>query len=126
VEPNATQVVRGIAEEIVLKLKELGGLGRSPYPQASFPTEPGQLEYSYAVDTEKLKYLVLRLCVDAGVDILFHTYFCDAIVQGDAVRGVVVENKSGRQALMARVVVDASGDADVAARGRPLLADRQG
>ena len=116
VEPNATQVVRGIAEEIVLKLKERGGLGRSPYQQASFPTEPGQLEYSYAIDTEKFKYLALKMCVDAGVDILFHTYFCDAIVEGDVVRGVVVENKSGRQALMARVVVDASGDADVAAR----------
>jgi len=116
VEPNKTQVVRGIAEEIVLKLKELGGLGRSPYPQASFPTEPGQLEYSYAIDTEKFKYLTLRMCVDAGVDLLFHTYFCDAIVEGGAVRGVIVENKSGRQALMARVAVDASGDADVAAR----------
>jgi hypothetical protein len=47
---------------------------------------------------------------------MLHTYFCDSIVEGDAVRGVIVENKSGRQALMARVVIDASGDGDVAAR----------
>jgi hypothetical protein len=61
------------------------------------------------------------MCVDAGVDILFHTYFCDAIVESDAVQGAIVENKSGRQALMASVVVDASGDADVAARaGAPF------
>jgi len=116
VEPDFTQTVRGVAEEIVLELKELGGLGKSPYPQKSYPTEPGQLEYSYAIDTEKFKYVTLKMCVDAGVDILFHTYFCDSIVADNAVRGVIVENKSGRQALMAKAVVDASGDADVVAR----------
>ena len=116
VEPDAAQVVRGIAEEIVLALKDLGGLGGSPYPQKSYPTEPGQLEYSYAIDTEKFKYVTMKLCVEAGVDLMLHTYFCDRIVDGGAIRGVIVENKSGRQALLARVVVDASGDADVSAR----------
>jgi len=121
VEPDATQTVRGLAEEIVLQLKELGGLGRSPYPQKAYPTEPGRLEYSYAVDTERLKCVTLRLAAEAGVDLLLHTLCCDAIMEGDALRGVIVENKSGRQALTARVVVDASGDADVAARaGAPF------
>ena len=117
VEPDATQVVRGIAEEIVLELKEMDGLGQSPYKQKPYPTTPGQLEYSYAIDTEKFKYLTLKMCVDAGVDILFHTYFCDSIVEGNLLKGILVENKSGRQALMGKIVVDASGDADVAARG---------
>jgi len=116
VEPDFTQVVRGIAEEIVLRLKALGGLGKSPYPQKAYPTEPGQLEYSYAIDTERFKYVTLQMCVEAGVDLLLHTYFCQSIVENGAVRGIIVENKSGRQALLARVVVDASGDADVAAR----------
>src|SRR5512143_543579 len=48
VEPDATQTVRGIAEEIVLRLKAVGGLGKSPYPQKACPAEPGRLEYSYA------------------------------------------------------------------------------
>lgn len=116
VEPDGTQTVRGIAEEIVLKLKEMNGLGKSPYPQKSYPTEPGQLEYSYAIDTEKFKYITLKMANDAGVDILFHTYFCDAIVENDVLRGAIIENKSGRQALMAKITVDASGDGDVAAR----------
>lgn len=125
VEPDATQTVRGIAEEIILELKALDGLGKSPYPQKPYPTEPGRLEYSYAIDTEKFKYVALRMCAEAGVDIMFHTYFCDSILEGGAVRGAVrgaiVENKSGRQALMADVVVDASGDADVCARaGAPF------
>ena len=121
VEPDTTQTVRGIAEEIVIELKKMDGLGKSPYPQKDYPTEPGQLEYSYAIDTEAFKYVTLRMCVDAGVDLLFHTWFCDAVVEGDVVRGAVVENKSGRQALQARIVVDASGDGDVAARaGAPF------
>jgi hypothetical protein len=126
VEPDATQTVRGIAEEIILGLREVGDLGRSPYRQKEYATEPGQLSYSYAIDTELFKWLTLRLSVDAGVDLMFHTYFCDSIVEDGRLRGVIVENKSGRQALMARVVVDASGDADVAARaGAPFWQTRR-
>jgi len=121
VEPDFTQTVRGIAEEIVLELKALGGLGKSPYPQKSYSTMPGQMEYSYAIDTEMFKYVTLKLCVEAGVDLWFHTWFADAIVEDDVVRGIIVENKSGRQAMLAKVVVDASGDGDVAARsGAPF------
>ncbi len=126
VEPDATQTVRGIAEEIILALKDLDGLGHSPYRQKPYPTLPGQLAYSYAIDTEKFKYVTLKLCVEAGVDILLHTFCCDSIVEGGRLRGVIVENKSGRQALMARVTVDASGDADVAARaGVPFWQTRK-
>ncbi len=120
-EKGSPQVVRGIAEEIVLTLKKLGGLGKSPYPQKAYPTEPGQLEYSYAIDTEKFKYVTLKMCVDAGVEVLFHTYFCDSIVENNVLRGIIVENKSGRQAMLAKVIIDASGDGDVAARaGAPF------
>jgi hypothetical protein len=126
VEPDSVQTVRGIAEEIILRLKDMGGLGKSPYPQKAYPTEPGQLQYSYAIDVERFKYVTLKMCVDAGVQIRFHTYFGDSLVEDGALRGVIVENKSGRQALLARVVVDASGDADVAARARaPFWQTRQ-
>ena len=66
VEPDSTQVVRGIAEEIVLQLKAIDGLGKSPYPQKAYPTQPGQLEYSYAINTEKFKYVTLKMCEDFG------------------------------------------------------------
>lgn len=125
VPPDETQVVRGIAEEIILRLKELDGLGRSPYPQRELPTEPGQLSYSYAIDTEKLKFVLLQMCREAGVELLLHTWFCQGILRESALQGVLVETKSGRQALLARVVVDASGDGDVAARaGAPYWQTR--
>ena len=116
VEPDATQVVRGIAEEIILALKREGGLGTSPYQQKRFPTQPGTLEYSYAIDTEKFKYITMRLCRDSGVDMLLQSFFCTAPVDGRIIRAAVIENKAGRQAITGTVYIDASGDGDVAAR----------
>ena len=116
VEPDSTQTVRGIAEEIVLKLRDMDGLGKSPYKQKDYPTLPGQLAYSYAVDSEKFKYLTMKMCVDAGVVLMLHSFFSMPVMEGERVTGVVVENKSGRQAVMGKIVIDASGDGDVAAR----------
>jgi len=121
VEPDSTQTVRGIAEELVLALKAGGGTGKSPYPQKEYPGEPGAMAYSYAVDTEKVKFETLRMCVRAGVDAMFHCWFSSPIMENGRVRGVIVEDKSGRRALLAKTVVDATGDGDVAARaGAPF------
>ncbi len=116
VEPDGLQAVRGIAEEIILELKKLGGLAKSPYEQKAYPTEPGKLQYSYAIDVEKFKFVTMKLCVEGGVDLMLRTWFCDSIVEAGVVRGVIIENKSGRQALVGKVIVDASGDGDVAFR----------
>lgn len=138
VEPDSTQTVRGIAQEIVIELHRLGGLGKSPYPQKSYDIASGELEYSYAIDTERFKYVTMKLCRDAastssacsavpsplrqaqdaqgGVTLMLHTWFAMPVMDGNRVTGVIVENKSGRQAVLAKVVVDASGDGDVAAR----------
>ena len=61
--------------------------------------------------------LVADELVDAhGVKVLLHTYAVDAIVDDRRVAAVIVENKGGRSAIVPAVVIDASGDADVAAR----------
>jgi hypothetical protein len=51
---------------------------------------------------------------EAGVKLLLHTYFCDPVMDGNTIKGVVVQNKSGRKAVLAKIVVDTSGEADVA------------
>ncbi len=66
-------------------------------------------------DTEALAYLLFRKASQEKVDLLLHTYFCDSLVEKGAVKGVIVQNKSGRQAILAKQVVDCSGEADVAA-----------
>ena len=121
VEPDSVQTVKGIAQEIILELHKLDGLGKSPYKQKEYDIEKSELSYSYCVDPEKFKYVTLKMVHEAGADILFHTYFCDTIMEDDELKGIIVENKSGRTALFAKVVVDASGDGDVAARaGAPF------
>lgn len=115
VKPDGLQTTKGIGQEVILRLLEAGGTGRSPYQAASVHTDTkGDLSYAYAIDTEKFKHVVLRMVWEAGVHILFHTWVADTILQGDTVTGVVIENKSGRQAVYGKVIVDASGDGDVA------------
>lgn len=116
VPPNGLQTTKGLGEEIILKLLEMGGAikSRNAYESEARSDKKGDLTYNYAIDTEKFKYLTLNLVLEAGVKILFHTYFCDVIQDGDQVVGILFENKSGRQAAYAKVIVDASGDGDVA------------
>lgn len=77
-------------------------------------------------DTEMLKYLLDDMVREAGAEVLFHTFISDVILDGTALRGLIVENKTGRQALLAKVVVDATGDADVAFRaGVPCESGRK-
>lgn len=121
VEPDGVQTVKGIAQEIIIELHKMNGLGKSPYPQKEYDIEKGELSYSYCVDPEKFKYVTLKMVHEANVDILFHTYFADVIKNGNELKGVIVENKSGRGALFGKVTVDASGDGDVSARaGAPF------
>ncbi|MDO8683323.1 MAG: FAD-dependent oxidoreductase [Armatimonadota bacterium] len=119
--PDATQTVKGIAAEIIYALREIDGLGVSPYEQEEYDMDKGELSYSYAVDTEKLKLVLLRMLLDAGVQMLLHTMAVDVIMDNGNLKGVIVENKSGRQAILGKAIVDASGDADIAAKaGAPF------
>lgn len=118
VRPNNLQVMKGIGQELILKLVEMGGATatRNAYVSEGgpFSGKKDDLFYSYAFDIEKFKYVTLKTAVDAGVEILFHVYFTDVIMENGAARGVVYVGKSGFEAVRAKVVIDASGDGDVA------------
>lgn len=118
VKPDELQVCKGIGEELILNMIAEGGAehSRNSYESEKRSDTKGDLSYNYAFDTEVFKKVTLDMAVEAGCDILFHTYFADTIVEEDCVKGIIVENKSGRQAIFARVVIDATGDGDVAAR----------
>jgi hypothetical protein len=115
VKPDTLQTSKGVAEEVILGLKELGGLGHSTSYKAADArtTTKGDLNYSYPIDGEKTKYLLTKMLYDEGVNILFHTIFVDSIMEGNKIAGVIIENKSGRQAIYGNVIIDASGDGDV-------------
>ncbi len=76
---------------------------------------------------EAMKSVMDEMLREAGVTIQYHTLAVDAIREGDAVTGVVVESKSGREAILSKVAVDGTGDGDVAARaGAEFVLGREG
>lgn len=91
----------GVAKEIAITLAERGA-GNIKGP--TFPFDP-----------EALKELSAELLKDAGVEVLNYSWVVDSIMEGNRIKGVIIQNKSGRQAILAQTVVDATGDADIAA-----------
>lgn len=69
-----------------------------------------------AVDPECVKHVWDELLAGAGADLLHHAYGCTAIVEGNVARGVYAETRAGRRALLARRVIDCTGDGVVAAQ----------
>jgi ribulose 1,5-bisphosphate synthetase/thiazole synthase len=101
-------VVRGITTEIRERMERLGAVR----PRV----DPGD----YVVDAEIFKWQAVEMLQEAGVHIRLHTWACAPIVVdgGDAdarVGGVYAESKSGREAFRARVTIDVTADADLAA-----------
>jgi ribulose 1,5-bisphosphate synthetase/thiazole synthase len=105
----------GLAAEFEQRAYEMG---------AAVPESQSQ---SYEIDAEGFKVVADRLVMEAGIEPMLHRTFAAPLVDGDSVTGVVTESKAGREAIIARRVIDATGDADVAFRaGAPTrLAPRE-
>lgn len=104
---KGTKGYGGILQEIVDELFKLG----VAYRFKKGEDEPGAVIF----DPEVFKLVADQMVEKAGVKRLLDSVAVDAIVEGNTITGIIVENKSGRQAIMGKVVVDATGDGDVAA-----------
>jgi glycine/D-amino acid oxidase-like deaminating enzyme len=126
------KTVGGLSDEIVERLDALGGAvyppredqfvsseaawrrwGRWGLQDNYARTKPKTITYAVAFDPEALKYISLQMVASAGVQLRLHSLFVASIVEDGVIRGGIFETKSGRQAIQANVVVDASGDGDV-------------
>ncbi|HET6147513.1 MAG TPA: FAD-dependent oxidoreductase [Polyangia bacterium] len=92
----------GIGVELEQRAKAMGAT--SPEPQSR----------SEALNADMFKVVADALVEESGVTPLLHAVAIDAVMDGDAIAGVIVHSKSGRGAILARRVIDASGDADLA------------
>ena len=68
------------------------------------------------VEPEAVKTVALEMLTEAGVDVMFYTFCAGVVMDGNTIRGVITESKSGREAMLGKIVVDCTGDADVAYR----------
>ncbi|HTJ56071.1 MAG TPA: FAD-dependent oxidoreductase [Devosiaceae bacterium] len=101
--PQSTHqlLVGGLPHEAMRRLEAVG---------AGF-----KYRHRFQLDHEVFKVVLDQWLREAGVEILFHTMAVEALIEDGAIKGVVVESKGGRQAILAGRVIDASGDGDVAA-----------
>jgi ribulose 1,5-bisphosphate synthetase/thiazole synthase len=69
---------------------------------------------SYEIDSEGFKIVADHLVAESGVHPMLHRVFAAPVMDGDRVTGIITESKAGREAILAKRVIDATGDADVA------------
>jgi len=122
------KIIRGFAEDILGRLPAEGIAGpptdmwgsrdeaQAAYWRQRTSAFHGVVTWSPTIDPERLKVLSQEMMLEAGVRIVFHSWAALPIVEDGCVKGVFFESKGGRQALMAKVVIDATGDGDVFAR----------
>ena len=137
---GAEITVRGIAQEMVDRME---AIGLAVYPPEADRVlgedlwrrwarwglfdfhQPGRIKpivYAAAFDPDGWKRVANELVEEEGIDLRLHSWYSRPVMEGDVMRGVVCETKTGRQAVLADVVIDATGDADVAATaGAPFV-----
>lgn len=97
-EAQRTQVIHGISGEITDRLRRLNMVRGEVNP---------------LVDPEACKYVLEKMMQEAGVTVVYHAWAAGAVMDGRTIRGIFAESKSGRRALLAKVVIDCTGDGDV-------------
>lgn len=106
--PKGNHIIKGYAQKFIDRLQERG---------AASGHKPCRLHTSLTIiDSEEAKKLAFEIMEEEGVDVLLYAFVADAIVEDGVVKGVIIESKAGREAILAKTVIDCTGDADVAFR----------
>lgn len=107
-----TQVIHGLPHEIIDRL----------YARKAVQNDRDDHRGNYFIETEYVKLIYDELILQSKVTPLLHSWVSDVIMDGPHIDCVIVQNKSGRQAIRAKMIIDATGDADIAARaGAPFV-----
>ena len=122
------QVIRGFAEEVLGRLPPDAKAGPAPadwgsrdpalaaYWGSRTSAFHGIVAWAPTIDPERLKVATQEMLLQAGVRLVLHGWAALPTVEDGRVTGVLFESKAGRRALLARVVVDATGDGDIFTR----------
>ncbi len=111
--PGATkqQVVKGLPQAIIERLARDG----ATHGHLEMDKGGNYDSVITIIDWEGFKDTAFKMLEEAGVRLLLNTIVSGVMKDGDSVSGVIIEGKSGRQAIKAKVVIDATGDGDAAA-----------
>ncbi len=125
---SGQHIIRGFAEELMDRLPADAVAG--PLPAEWGSRDParaahwshrtaayhGIVTWSPTVDPERLKLASQDVVLEEKVRLVFHSWAATPLLEDGKVRGAIFESKAGRQAVRAKVVVDATGDGDMFAR----------
>ena len=121
---NITTVgVEGFAWYRHERTVEANGIGREfeERAKAMGAAVPESQSLSYELDSEGFKVVADQLVDESGITPMLHRLFVAPIVENDRITGIITESKAGREAILGKVVIDATGDADIAHRaGAPV------
>ena len=119
------QIIHGIFGEIVDRMVSLGGAIHPRDVRAGTPFSAWITtghDHLTPFDAEILKYVLDTMVAEAGVRVLLHTQFVEPVMKGSRITGAVLLGKSGFESISASVVVDATGNGQVAvAAGAPFF-----
>jgi len=101
-------VINGLVEESAQRALKHGWIRQD----AQFP----HAHETHWFEPEGMRMVWQRMLTEAGVKTLCHLVAGDPVLENGRIRGIVADTKRGRRALLARIVVDATGDGDVAAK----------
>lgn len=106
--PKGNQVIKGAAQKFIDRMAAKG---------ASSEHWPCKNHMSFTIiDPDQVKTVAWEIMDDAGVEVLLYVFVADTIVENGKVKGVVIESKAGREVILAKTVIDCTGDGDVAFR----------
>jgi hypothetical protein len=110
-------IVGGIPQEIVDRMVSAGGAMQGGH----LPNPSGVCGSFTPLESDVLKVVLLEMMEEAGVELYLHSSFVEPIMDGTRVIGTIIHNKSGVQQLSANVVIDSTGDADVAVQAGVIV-----
>ncbi|MBR0336310.1 MAG: FAD-dependent oxidoreductase, partial [Alistipes sp.] len=106
--PKGNQVVKGGAQKFIDRMWAKG---------AASEHKPCKNHMSMTIiDPDQVKTVAWDIMDDAGVEVLLYVFVTDTIVENGKVKGVIIESKAGREVILAKTVIDCTGDGDVAFR----------
>lgn len=101
-------IVTGLPQKLIGRMKAIGAA-------SDHQTCPLHVSITL-IDPEAVKSAALEMLREAGVEIVLHTACSDVITEDDRLRGIITESKAGREAILAKTIIDCTGDGDVAFR----------
>jgi len=105
------QLVKGLPQEIIERLIKVGGCSGHAEMMSAFDYDC----INTSIDTELYKVVAFEMMMEAGVTCMMNSLVVEAIVENGIIQGVIIENREGRQAIMAKSFIDATGHGDLCA-----------